>query len=104
MINFKTWMENQQIIYHDKTGIIKGYIRPDGYWWIEEFEIYPEYRKKGLSKNLATHLPAKCKLLAYPLFNKQGEHISQKDLIKFYESLGFKLMIDELGNSIMQRG
>ena len=77
------------MIYEDKTGYIKGYLREDGYYWISEFLIYPEYRGRGFARKLASHMPRKAKLLCYPLM-KQGSDILQLDaLVAFYKSLGF---------------
>jgi len=91
------------IIYEDETGYIKGYLKPDGYWWIKEFVINPKFRNKKLAKTLASHLPQKCKLLAYPLMNSEGPKLSPENLIKFYQSIGFYITKDKYDNQIMQR-
>lgn len=91
------------MIYKDKTGHIKGYLRTDGYWWIEEFFIRPNFRRKGIGRKLSSHLPRKCKLLAQPLYNGDGPHITKDALIKFYISLGFEEIQNEYGNTIMTR-
>lgn len=106
MLNsFTNFLESKKsnIIYEDETGYIKGYLRKDGYWWIEELVIYLKLRGKGLAKKLASHIPQKSKLLAYPLLNLKGRKLSKDQLINFYISLGFKEKIDEYGNSIMYR-
>lgn len=77
------------ILYENSIGYVKGRKKKDGLWWIDELVIYPQYRGKGLARSLASHLPKKCKLLAYPLVNMPGPHLSEESLISFYESLGF---------------
>ena len=91
------------ILHKDKTGYIKGHLKDD-YWWIEEFVVYPKFRGKNLAKILAIHLPRKSKLLAQPLFNMAGPHITKESLINFYKKLGFTQTEDEVGNTIMSRG
>lgn len=104
-MKFNLWLETRgSIIYQDKTGYIKGYLRKDGYIWIDEFVIYPKYRGKKLAYKLAEHLPAKCKLFAYPLFNMKGTHMEAEKLMQFYEKLGFTRTTDEYSNTIMQKG
>lgn len=94
---------NNQVIYQDEHGYIKGHLRPDGYWWIEKFFIYPEYRGQGFAKDLAGHIPQKAKLLAQPLKVK-GEVILDRDpLINFYKSLGFEEQPDSNDNMYMVR-
>lgn len=103
-MEFKRWLnESEKIIYQDDTGYIAGYQQSDGYWWIEEIVIYPQFRGQGLARELSSHLPRKSKFLTYPLMNMAGPHLSQEDLIEFYTSLGFDKAKDEHGNVIMQR-
>lgn len=77
------------MIYEDETGYIKGYLRGDGFWWIEKFVIHPEFRGKGYARKLAAHLPDHSGLLAYPMFQMKGKVLGIEPLVKFYESLGF---------------
>lgn len=79
-------------IYQDKTGYIEGFLDTDGYWWIDYFVIYPKFRGKGLARNLAKHIPRKAKLLAWPMYNLLGKKLNVDSLVKFYRSLGFKLV------------
>lgn len=92
-------------IYEDETGYIKGYQADDGRWWIMEFAIKPEYRGKGLAKELAKHLPWKCRLYAWPMFNmvrKEKVDILGADQLKaFYKNLGF---VESIEDNIMVRG
>jgi len=106
-VHFKQWcelIENQSIIYQDDSGYISGYLRKDGYWWINELVVYPKQRGKHLARKLADHLPYKSKLLAFPMFGKAGKTLTQDQLIAFYQSLGFVRTTDEFGNVIMERG
>jgi len=91
--------QDKHTIYEDETGYIKGYQADDGRWWIMEFAIKPEYRGKGKARELATHLPWKCRLYAHPTAEAT---IGVGDLIKFYESLGFVLV--DRNQHIMVRG
>jgi len=104
MKSFVKWIKKKNnILYKDDTGYITGYLNNDGYWWIEEFVIFPKFRGKGLARNLASHIPKKSKLLAYPLVNMGGHQLSQENLKKFYISLGFVEISDEHGNVILKR-
>ena len=94
--------KDKSTIYENETGYIKGYLAEDGYWWIMEFVIKPKYRGKGLARQLASHLPNKCRLMAHPLYNMGNVSIGVEDLIKFYESLGFKIV--DKDQHIMVRG
>lgn len=78
------------MIYKDKTGYIKGYLRSDGWWWIAEFVINPKFRGKGLARELAKHIPRKSRLYAWPMFNMPGKKLGVDDLKNFYRSIGFK--------------
>lgn len=93
----------RDVLYEDATGFIVGHKRLDGHYWIEKFVLYEEYRGKGLAKALASHLPKKSRLLAYPLM-ESGSYLPLHILIRFYESLGFKSKRDAYGNTIMVRG
>jgi GNAT superfamily N-acetyltransferase len=95
-------MKKKLPFYQDKIGYIKGYWRPDGYFWISEFVINKEFRGKGLARNLAVNIPQKCMLQAQPLFNMGGS-IPLEKLVSFYESLGFIKTPDFYGNVIMVR-
>lgn len=108
VLSFSNWFESKIVykntIYKDDTGYIVGYQQEDGYWWIEKFVIYPQFRGKNLARKLASHLPFRSKLLAYPLVNMGDVHLPQEKLIDFYISLGFEKTKDGHGNIIMQRG
>lgn len=87
--------QDKHVIYEDETGYIKGYQNDDGRWWIMEFVINPKFRGKGLARELAKHLPRKCRLYAYPLFNMKGNKLDLEALTRFYESLGFRFEGDK---------
>lgn len=90
------------MILHDSgLGVIKGYLRPDGSYWIDEFILKPEHRGQGKAKLLASCLPVKCESLAIPLVRK-GHTLSSSQLIAFYLSVGFTLCPDQFGNPIMR--
>lgn len=103
MLSWKKYLKSKKnIIYQDDTGYIKGYLRQDGYYWIEEIVVKEDLRGQGFGRKLAQHLPQKSKLLAQPMFNL-GNVLDKVNLIKFYESLGFKQTKDEFDNIIMVR-
>jgi GNAT superfamily N-acetyltransferase len=91
------------IIYEDNTGYIKGYLREDGYHWISEFLLYPEFRGRGLARKLASHIPPRAKLLAYPLMGQPGEKLALEHLIEFYKSIGFTALRNVCGACDMTR-
>jgi GNAT superfamily N-acetyltransferase len=93
----------KNIIYQDDIGYIKGYLKPNGYWFIETFYINPEFRGKGLAKDLAKHIPQKAELLAQPLIVKGQQGLDRQLLINFYKSIGFKKFPDSNDNMIMRR-
>lgn len=76
-------------------GHIKGYLRPDGYYWIQQFTVLPEYRGRGYGHMLAKLLPQKCKLFAYPMMNGAGPHITPEALVRFYEGIGFRKITED---------
>ncbi len=94
---------SNDIIYKDEHGYIKGKLKPDGYWWIDKFYVYPEFRGKGFARDLASHIPQKAKLLAQPLKVKGEDTLDRDPLIKFYRSLGFQERPDKYDNMIMIR-
>jgi ribosomal protein S18 acetylase RimI-like enzyme len=85
----KDW-QDKKTIFEDETGYIKGYQMDDGRWSIMEFVIKPKFRGKGRARELASHLPWKCRLFAQPLEKDGIKPIDTEILIKFYESLGFR--------------
>lgn len=96
-------IDSKNLFYKNDYGYIKGYMRPDGYFWVDKIYVYPEYRGQGKAKELASHIPKKAMLLAQPLYVK-GENVMDKDnLIKFYSSLGFQEQPDSNDNMIMVR-
>lgn len=95
--------EANHIIYNNEYGYIKGKKLPDGYWWIDKFYIYPEFRGKGVARELAKHIPEKSKLLAQPLIVKGQTHLPRQPLIDFYKSLGFQERPDSNDNMMMVR-
>lgn len=96
-------LDTKNIIYKDDYGYIKGKLQKDGYWFIDKFFVYPEYRGKGYARELAKHIPQKAKLLAQPLYVK-GETVLDRDpLIQFYKSLGFEERPDSNDNMMMVR-
>jgi len=102
-MNFKKWLNGSNMIYKDETGYIKGYKNPDGYWWIEEFTLFPKFRGKGLARKLAENLPQKSKMLVNPMFNMKGKILSKSQLETFYRSLGFEIKKDSHDNTIAIR-
>ncbi len=99
----ETW-QDKRTLYSDKTGYIKGFQADDGRWWVMEFVINPEYRGKGFSRELAKHIPEKSRVYVQPLDFKKGgkEILDHRQLISFYQSLGFKNMTDNA--FVMERG
>ena len=59
--------------------------------WIQALYVAPQYRRKGLAKQLVNHV---IKLRTTPLYLRatpyKDEPLSEDNLISFYQSLGFK--------------
>lgn len=91
------------ILFQNEIGFIKGHFKDNGYYWLEKFYVNPDYRGKGLAKELAQHIPQKCELLAQPLFVKGETMLDKNTLINFYKSLGFREYPDQNDNMIMIR-
>lgn len=90
-------------ICNDFDGFLQGYYDEDGYFNVEQLIVPPEKRGTGLSHELINKIPQKAKLLAQPLLNGKGPHITKEALIKLYEGHGFLLQKDKYGNNIMIR-
>ncbi len=84
-------------------GYIKGLWRHDGVFEVLALLVYEPYRGKGYGKRLARHLPKRCQLQAIPLANA-GDGLTEEQLIRFYEQLGFRENMDPFGRPNMIRG
>ncbi len=101
----ETW-QDKRTLYSDKTGYIKGFRDDDERWHIMEFVIFPEYRGKGLARELAKHIPWKSVLYVSPLV-QHGETspkqiLNSGQLMDFYQSLGFESTEEDV--HVMVRG
>jgi GNAT superfamily N-acetyltransferase len=88
------------VLYKDETGHISGWVMSDGFIWISEFFLLRKYRGKGLARELARHLPRRCRLLASPY---TVDSLPKTALIEFYESLGFILSGSVYTEAFMER-
>lgn len=59
---------------------------------VKKFVVYKKLRGRGYARELAKFLPRHCKLFPARLYYGQG--LDNTALIKFYSSLGFKMMKD----------
>lgn len=85
-------------IYGDRYGYIRGQRDWDGVWRVEEFYIYPEYRRDGRGRAMAKYLPKHARLCAYPY---EGD-IDLYSLVQFYESIGFEVSDDQMTSNAIQ--
>jgi len=73
---------------------------PEG-WWVEEVLVACCYRGRGFGRQLRRLLPVHCSLMACPMLGCTG--LDQRQLIRFYEGAGFRLVRDDWGQPIMIR-
>jgi GNAT superfamily N-acetyltransferase len=93
-----------QTLYEDQTGFIKGYKQSDGYYWIEQFYIFPAYRGHGLARKPAKKLPQQSRLVVCPIaILDNAPKLSTQQLVNFYTFLGFTLYKDVAKLVFMQR-
>lgn len=90
-------------IYEDETGYIEGMERPDGVWEVDKFVVHSHLRGRGHGRELARHLPRRCRLHVLPLQARGEPGLDMESLIAFYGRLGFLRDDDELGNVFMER-
>lgn len=50
-------------------GKIRGYVRKDGYFFVQRLVVDSQFRGQGYGKYLMSLIPRKAKLYAQPLFN-----------------------------------
>lgn len=90
------------IFYEDVHGYIKCHYTKEKVLYVDEVIVYKEFRKQGYGRLMVNKLPIGCKLLASPIPD-EDKSIEDIDLVKFYESCGFILTKDVLGNNYMER-
>jgi ribosomal protein S18 acetylase RimI-like enzyme len=92
-MNWKFYNKYGYIKYETEYGRIIGYQHGE-YFKVTDFLIHPQYRGKGKARELAKNIPLKAKLQANPT----GPGLNLTQLVKFYESLGFKIVSEAAHN------
>lgn len=98
-------MEENVLVIKKPFGEVRGYLRKDGYFFVQRLSVKSEYRGQGYGRYLMSFIPRKARLYAQPLFNhdRSDNMLSAEQLVAFYESLGFVLRPDISAANLMLR-